>query len=47
MQSHYDQQITRLTDKYEKKLQGMQKKYIQDIETLKKQITLLQRKLNG
>lgn len=44
---NYEQQIARLTDKYEKKLQGLQKKYTQDVETLKKQISNLQRKLNG
>jgi hypothetical protein len=44
---NYQQQIARLTDKYEKKLLGMQKKYTQDVETLKKQIGTLQRKLNA
>lgn len=44
---HYQQQIARLTDKYEKKLLGMQKKYTQDVETLKKQVCTLQRKLNA
>jgi hypothetical protein len=42
---NYEQQIARLTDKYEKKLVGMQKKYIQDTDTLKKQVATLQRKL--
>lgn len=41
----YEQQIARLTDKYEKKLQGLQKKYFTDIEVLKKQVIALQRKL--
>jgi hypothetical protein len=45
--SSYQQQIARLTDKYEKKLQGLQKKYIVDTDALKKQISTLQRKLNG
>jgi hypothetical protein len=45
MQHSYEQQIARLTDKYEKKLLGLQKKYSVDIESLKKQITNLQRKL--
>lgn len=44
---HYQQQIARITDKYEKKLVGSQKKYFQDTETLKKQISILQRKLSG
>ena len=41
----FEQQMARLTDKYEKKLVGMQKKYVQDTETLKKQVATLQRKL--
>ncbi len=44
---HYEQQIARLTDKYEKKLSGMERKYFQDTEALKKQLTSLQKKLNG
>lgn len=40
-----EQQISRLTDKYEKKLAGLQKKYQTDVECLKKQIASLQRKL--
>lgn len=47
MQRTYDQQIARLTDKYEKKLSGLQKKYIQDTDALKKQISSLTKKLNG
>lgn len=43
--ANFEQQIARLTDKYEKKLQGMQKKYHTDVETYKKQIAALQRKL--
>lgn len=43
--THYQQQIARLTDKYEKKLLGHQKKYFQDTENLKKQIANLQRKI--
>lgn len=38
------QEIARLTDKYEKKLLGLQKKYLQDMEVLKKQISHLHRK---
>lgn len=44
---HYEQQLARQADKYEKKLQGLQKKYLQDVETLKKQVASLQRKLQG
>jgi hypothetical protein len=43
----FETQIARLTDKYEKKLTGLEKKYHQDTETLKKQISSLQRKLNS
>lgn len=45
MKRSYEQQMARLADKYEKKLSGMQKKYSMDVESLKKQITALQRKL--
>lgn len=38
-------EISRLTDKYEKKLLGLQKKYTQDVAMLKKQIANLQRKI--
>ena len=46
MHRDYELQIARLTDKYEKKLVGLQKKYITDTEVLKKQIATLQRKLS-
>lgn len=46
MKRDYEQQIARLTDKYEKKLIGFQKKYHNDIDMLKKQVSGLQRKLN-
>lgn len=42
----YQHQISRLTDKYEKKLEGLQKKYVQDTAVLKKQLSSLQSKLN-
>jgi hypothetical protein len=42
---NFEREIERLTDKYEKKLMGLQKKYVTDIESLKKQIAQLQRKL--
>ncbi len=38
-------EMTRLTDKYEKKLSGLQKKYQIDVDHLKKQVAILQRKL--
>ncbi|MBA3720914.1 MAG: hypothetical protein H0W88_00760 [Parachlamydiaceae bacterium] len=40
-----EREIARLTDKYEKKLSGLQKKYIVDTDSLKKQVAQLQRKL--
>lgn len=46
MIANYEQQIARLTDKYEKKLQGFERKYLDDTESLKKQISLLQKRLN-
>ncbi|MBA2369597.1 MAG: hypothetical protein H0V82_11320 [Candidatus Protochlamydia sp.] len=45
MKSSYDREMARLTDKYEKKLSGLQKKYLTDVEMLKKQISNLQKKL--
>lgn len=47
LQKAHEREIARITDKYEKKLSGLQKKYLQDVEGLKKQISILQRKLNG
>lgn len=46
LHKNQQQEIARLTDKYEKKLLGLQKKYLQDTESLKKQIAALQRKLH-
>lgn len=45
-QRNHEQEIARITDKYEKKLLGLQKKYLSDVEMLKKQIANLQRKLS-
>jgi hypothetical protein len=45
LQRNQDQQMARVIDKYEKKIMGLQKKYLTDVETLKKQIANLQRKL--
>ncbi len=47
LKKHYEIQIARLTDKYEKKLSGMQKKMEIDVAALKKQVSNLQRKLSG
>jgi hypothetical protein len=45
MKAAHALEIARLTDKYEKKLLGVQKKYAQDVEALKKQISTLHRKM--
>lgn len=47
MQRNHEQLVARLTDKYEKKILGLQKKYIQDVDTLKKQVANLQRKVSA
>lgn len=47
LKTHFEQRIARLTDKYEKKLQGLQKKYMVDTEQLKKQVSLLQKKMGN
>ena len=41
----HEQEILKLTDRYEKRLQATAKKYVQDIEGLKKQLGSLQKKL--
>jgi hypothetical protein len=46
MKRNFQREMARLTDKYEKKLSGLQKKYIVDVEALKKQVAALQRKLH-
>lgn len=45
MKAAHAREIARLTDKYEKKLLGVQKKYAQDVEALKKQLSNLHRKM--
>ncbi len=46
MQARHVREMTALTDRYEKKLLGMQKKYLNDVAGLKKQIAQLQKKLS-
>lgn len=46
MKKAYELIISRMSDKYEKKLSGLQKKYLQDTEAFKKQIATLQSKLS-
>lgn len=45
MRKTFELELSRLTDKYEKKLAGLQKKYVIDVDNLKKQVAQLQRKL--
>jgi hypothetical protein len=45
LKKNQEREIARLIDKYEKKLAGMQKKYLDDTTSLKKQLATLQRKL--
>jgi len=47
MHKSYEQTLSRLTDKYEKKLSGLQTKYTKDVDGLKKQISILNRKLES
>lgn len=46
MQRNHQAELARLSDKYEKKVAGLERKYHNDVEALKKQIANLQRKLN-
>lgn len=46
IQKNHERELARLTDKFEKKLSGLQKKYLIDVEAFKKQIAQLQRKLS-
>lgn len=43
----FERELNKLQTKYEKKLLGFQKKYDRDIEALKKQVAMLQKKLAG
>lgn len=47
MKRSFEVQLARLSDKYEKKLAGLERKYHLDVDALKKQVSTLQRKLNG
>lgn len=44
---HHQREVSRLNEKYESKLAGVQKKYAIDTEALKKQIRALQQRLNS
>jgi hypothetical protein len=41
----FELKMQRLVDKYEKRLSGLEKKYLNDTDILKKQIANLQKKL--
>lgn len=45
MTRQHEQQVARLTDRFEKKLAGLERKYVQDTTTLKNQVRNLQKKL--
>lgn len=45
VQKRHKRELSSLTNKYDKKLSGMQKKYVKDTEALKRQISLLTKKL--
>lgn len=47
MKREHELEIARLTNRYEKKILGLQKKYQIDVDSLKKQLSQLQRKLHG
>ena len=46
MQKRHGREVNSLQNRYDKKFSGMQKKYLKDTETLKKQISLLTKKLS-
>lgn len=46
LKQNCEEQLSRLTDKYEKKLSGLERKYFKDTEALKKQIAALQKQLS-
>ncbi len=45
LKAKYEREIAKLTDKFEQKMQGMQRKYTDDVQGFKKQIAQLQRRL--
>ncbi|MDP1881080.1 MAG: hypothetical protein Q8K60_09105 [Parachlamydiaceae bacterium] len=47
IERNFADEMARLSDKFEKKIAGLQKKYTTDTDALKKQIASLQRKLQG
>lgn len=47
LKRNHEREMARVTDKFEKKLLGLQRKYHQDVDMLKKQIANLQKKLSS
>lgn len=47
LKKNQEREIARITDKYEKKLAGLQRKYTNDVEQLKRQISTLQKKIHA
>jgi hypothetical protein len=45
VREHYTKELRKLTEKFEKRLQGVERKYVQDVDGLKKQISGLHKKL--
>lgn len=45
LKSHYEKEMRKLTEKCEKRVQGIERKYVQDVEGLRKQIAQLHKKL--
>jgi hypothetical protein len=45
VKAHYEKEMRKLFEKCEKKISGLERKYIQDVEGLKKQIAQLHKKL--
>ncbi|MFN0064766.1 MAG: hypothetical protein ACKVOH_00865 [Chlamydiales bacterium] len=46
LQKRHQREVSSLTNRFDKKLSGMQKKYLKDTENLKKQISMLTQKIN-
>lgn len=47
LKKNHERELARIIDKYEKKLLGLQRKYVQDVERLKAQVAALHKKLQA
>ncbi len=45
VKEHYEKEMRKLIDKFEKRLLGVERKYVQDVEGLKKQISQLHKRI--